>query len=168
MTVHLRFELGRIREPVRQHLPRLFERLAEVEHLLKLRASVGATLARRLGLRPDRPDANPVGTESQPTGVAAVNLPIDHLLRPPPRRGQRVLPAERLELDVQRVAEAGVEFLQHLLERRPLHRQITRRGDEDSNRANVGHAGPPEVAYAAGRVIVTVLLPFSLPVVVMT
>ncbi len=41
VTVHLRFELGLIREPVRQHLPRLFERLAEVEHLLKLRASVG-------------------------------------------------------------------------------------------------------------------------------
>ena len=40
-TVHLRFELGLIREPVIQHLPRLFERLAEVEHLLKLRAGVG-------------------------------------------------------------------------------------------------------------------------------
>ena len=35
VTVHLRFELGLIRELVRQHLPRLFERLAEVEHLLK-------------------------------------------------------------------------------------------------------------------------------------
>ena len=38
VTVHLRFELGLIREPVRQHLPRLFERPAEAEHLLKLRA----------------------------------------------------------------------------------------------------------------------------------
>ena len=41
VTVHLRFELGRIREPVIQHLPRLFERRAEVEHLLKLRAGIG-------------------------------------------------------------------------------------------------------------------------------
>jgi len=41
LAVHLRFELGLIREPVRQHLPRLFERLAEVEQLLKLRAGIG-------------------------------------------------------------------------------------------------------------------------------
>ncbi len=41
VTVFLRFELGLIREPVRQHLPRLFERLAEVEQLLKLRAGIG-------------------------------------------------------------------------------------------------------------------------------
>ena len=52
--------------------------------------------------------------------ITAVNLPVDRLLRPPLRRGPGVLAAERLDVDEQRRAEAGIGFLQHLLERRPL------------------------------------------------
>ena len=75
MTVHLRFELGLIREPVRQHLPRFFERLAEVEHLLKLRAGVGHR--RRINVLEEDEDLRGLRFPSPlllPTGERAVKL----------------------------------------------------------------------------------------------
>ena len=41
VTVHLVLERLLIREEAIEHLPGLFERLAEVEHLLELRAGIG-------------------------------------------------------------------------------------------------------------------------------
>ena len=75
VTVHLRFELGLIREPVIQHLPRLFERLAEVEHLLKLRAIVGHR--RRINVLEEDEDLRGLRFPSPlllPTGERAVKL----------------------------------------------------------------------------------------------
>ncbi len=75
VTVHPRFELGLIREPVRQHLPRLFEQLAEVEHLLKLRAGVGHR--RRINVLEEDEDLRILRFPSPlllPTGERAVKL----------------------------------------------------------------------------------------------
>ena len=75
VTVHLRFELGLIREPVIQHLPRLFERLAEVEHLLKLRAGIGHR--RRINVLEEDEDLRSLRFPSPlllPTGQRAVKL----------------------------------------------------------------------------------------------
>ena len=62
---------------------------------------------------------------------APVHIPVDHVLRPPPCGSQRVLPPQRLENDVRPASKPLIKFVDRVLERPPLHRQVTRRRDKD-------------------------------------